>query len=150
MKRSTIALLFSIVTQTSLAEVCVKNMTPDTDEHFAYEFIKSPVVDRSKLGKPFMVEPKQFIYRPLGIQSEICLEYSDSDNGNYGHLGIFINTTATEMGWFWLTKEPLTTGIDETIELNVYQDKRGKVSIIGLKNGKKMPISVEKISSEKN
>lgn len=133
--------------QTCMAEVCIKNMTPNTGDHFAYELIRSPVIDRSIPGRPSVKEPKQFFYSPLEMQGENCFEYSDSDHGNYGYMGIFINTTATDMGWFWLTKEPLTTSIDETIELNVYQDRKGKVSIIGMKNGKKIPIAVEKVSS---
>ena len=112
------------------SEVCLKNSTQYTGDHFAFGFIASPVVDRESHKVPVLTSPKQVAYTQLGDQDEVCLEYSDSINGNYGHLAVFINSKASRNDWFWMSVEPLVVSVNETLEIVFSQGKNGGVHVI--------------------
>lgn len=113
------------------AEVCINNATHKTANHFAFSFIQSPVIDRKMKDKPILTTPQQLTYTELGDQEDQCLEYIESKNGNYGYFAIFINTDATDQGWFWISKEPISVAINDTLELIVSQTKNRSVYLVG-------------------
>ena len=58
------------------SEVCLKNSTQYTGDHFAFGFIASPVLDRESHKVPVLTSPKQVAYTQLGDERAFYIHHS--------------------------------------------------------------------------